>query len=70
MARRISECDRKLRSSRGIEIDVMENLGISLYGKTLGIVGMGAIGQALARRASACGMRIYIIIRKRFISRN
>lgn len=65
VARRISECDRKLRSSRGIEIDVMENLGISLYGKTLGIVGMGAIGQALARRASACGMRIIYYNRKR-----
>lgn len=43
----------------------MENLGISLYGKTLGIVGMGAIGQALARRASACGMRIIYYNRKR-----
>ena len=45
VARRISECDRKLGSS--------------------GIVGMGAIGQALARRASACGMRIIYYNRKR-----
>ena len=36
----------------------MQNLGQSLYGKTLGIVGMGRIGQALARRALACGMKI------------
>jgi len=36
----------------------MHNLGQSLYGKTLGIVGMGRIGQSLARRALACGMKI------------
>jgi glyoxylate reductase len=36
----------------------LENLGQTLYGKTLGIVGMGRIGQALARRALACGMNI------------
>ena len=29
-----------------------------MYGKTLGILGMGRIGQALARRAAASGMRI------------
>lgn len=47
----------------------MENLGISLYGKTLGIVGMGAIGQALARRASACGMRIIYYNRKDYLKK-
>ena len=36
----------------------MNNLSHSLYGKTLGILGMGRIGQALARRAAASGMRI------------
>ncbi len=41
-----------------VRFGVMENLGVSLYGKTLGIVGMGNIGKALARRAVACGMRI------------
>ena len=44
----------------------MENLGISLYGKTLGIVGMGSDrAKFLARRASACGMRIIYYNRKR-----
>jgi len=57
-ARRISECDRKLRVPEGLKWGIMENLGQSLYGKTLGIVGMGRIGQALARRALACGMKI------------
>lgn len=58
VARKICECDRKLRTLNSMQIDVMNNLGISLYGKTLGIIGMGAIGQAVARRAYALGMRI------------
>jgi len=33
-------------------------LGVDLYGKTLGIVGMGAIGAAVARRAQASGMKV------------
>ncbi len=45
-------------SLQPVRFGVMENLGVSLYGKTLGIVGMGNIGKALARRAVACGMRI------------
>ena len=42
----------------------MRNLSHSLYGKTLGIIGMGRIGQALARRALASGMRIIYHNRK------
>jgi lactate dehydrogenase-like 2-hydroxyacid dehydrogenase len=57
-ARRISESDQKIRSSKGLKWYNIENFGQSLYGKTLGIVGMGRIGQALARRAMACGMNI------------
>ncbi len=57
-ARRVAECDRKLRISNGLKWGVLENLGQTLYGKTLGIIGMGRIGQALARRAMACGMKI------------
>lgn len=33
-------------------------LGVDLYGKTLGIVGLGAIGAAVARRARASGMQV------------
>lgn len=68
VARRVSEFDRAMRtppdlSSREelcypIQFGVMRNLSHSLYGKTLGIIGMGRIGQALARRALASGMRI------------
>jgi len=57
-ARRLAECDRKMRLPGGLKWGVMHNLGQSLYGKTLGIVGMGRIGQSLARRALACGMKI------------
>lgn len=57
-ARRIPECDSKLRTSGGLKWGVLENLGQTLFGKTLGIIGMGRIGQALARRALASGMKI------------
>ena len=33
-------------------------LSVSLGGKTLGVLGLGRIGEAIARRASACGMKI------------
>ena len=75
VARRVSEFDRKLRveSLKLKEVGefkeerlfgVMRNLSHSLYGKTLGILGMGRIGQALARRASASGMKIIYHNRK------
>ncbi|MEG2728984.1 2-hydroxyacid dehydrogenase [Brevundimonas sp.] len=38
--------------------------GRKLYGKRLGIVGMGRIGQALARRAKAFGMQVHYHNRK------
>jgi lactate dehydrogenase-like 2-hydroxyacid dehydrogenase len=58
VARRTAEFDRKLREGRAEPFGVMNNLSHSLYGKTLGIIGMGRIGQALARRAVASGMQI------------
>ena len=57
IARRVSEFDREMRC-QPVEFGVMRHLSHSLYGKTLGIIGMGRIGQALARRALASGMRI------------
>lgn len=57
VARRVSEFDRAVRAGQA-EFGVMRNLSHSLYGKTLGIIGMGRIGQALARRAKASGMKI------------
>ena len=58
VARRVSEFDREIRGGKPVEFGVMRHLSHSLYGKTLGIIGMGRIGQALARRALASGMRI------------
>lgn len=58
VARRTAEFDRKLRQGVAEPFGVMNNLSHSLYGKTLGIIGMGRIGQALARRAAASGMTI------------
>ena len=66
VARRVSEFDRLVRgiypngypAPEPLRFGVMRNLSHSLYGKTLGILGMGRIGQALARRAKASGMKI------------
>ena len=64
VARRTAEFDRKLRVGTAEAFGVMNNLSHSLYGKTLGIIGMGRIGQALARRAIAAGMTIIYHNRK------
>ena len=54
VARRITECDRKLRRlGKQMKVGVLENLGIPIDGKTLGIIGMGRIGQALAQTGSS-----------------
>ena len=63
IARKVSEFDRKVRAGEA-HFGVMQNLSHSLYGKTLGILGMGRIGQALARRAMASGMKIIYHNRK------
>jgi phosphoglycerate dehydrogenase-like enzyme len=55
---RLPEADTFLREDRWRQNQSMAFMGTRLYGKTLGIVGMGRIGQMLARKASACDMRI------------
>jgi glyoxylate reductase len=58
LTRRISEGERLVRRGEwhGWAFDFM--LGSSLAGKQLGIVGAGRIGQAVAARAGAFGMRV------------
>lgn len=60
IARRISEGDRVARSGKfkGWEPEYM--LGVDVHKKTLGIVGLGRIGKAVAERASkGFGMRVF-----------
>jgi glyoxylate reductase len=60
-ARRIPEADRYLREGRWSFLhrwDPDALLGRDLHGATLGIVGLGAIGRAMARRAAGFGMRV------------
>ncbi len=65
LMRRICETDRKLRNPSGLKWGMMENLGSSPWGKTLGIIGMGRIGRALTRRAVASGMKVIYFNRTR-----
>lgn len=63
-ARRISYYDRHIRVPHKLGWGLYDNPGIGLYGKTLGVFGMGRIGQAVARRAVASGMKIIYCNRK------
>ena len=57
-SRRIAEGDRFLRAGTPWIWGPMMMLGQDVHHKTLGIVGFGRIGQALARRARGFGMRV------------
>ena len=57
-ARRVAEGDRVLRAGSAWVWGPEMMLGREVYGKTLGIVGFGRIGRAVARRAGGFGMRV------------
>ena len=57
-ARRLAEGDRYVRDGRWKTWGPLLLLGPDVHGSTLGIVGFGRIGQAVARRAMGFGMRI------------
>lgn len=61
--RRLGEGERLIRSGQAWKWGMFFLLGSSLQGKTLGVVGMGGIGQATARRAKAFGMEIVYLSR-------
>ena len=57
-ARRITEAERFLRDGHWQGWQFGALLGGDIHGSTLGILGMGRIGQAIARRAGGFGMRV------------
>lgn len=57
-ARRLSETERYLRAGRWDRWAFDQFLGADVHGTTLGIVGMGRIGSAIARRARGFSMRV------------
>ena len=63
--RRVAEGDRLIRAGRpwGFRWDFM--LGHDVHGATLGIVGLGAIGRAVARRARGFDMPVLYAQRRR-----
>jgi glyoxylate reductase len=58
VTRRLGEAERVIRRREPWQWGMSFMLGSGLQGKTLGIVGLGGIGAATARRARAFGMRI------------
>ena len=57
-ARRLVEGDRYVREGKFQQWEYMLLLGGDVHGKTLGVVGFGRIGRAVARRALGFGMRV------------
>ncbi len=64
VARRVPEGDRFVRAGRwqGVHWSLM--MGADVHGATLGIVGLGRIGKAIARRAPGFGMRVLYASRR------
>ena len=57
-ARRVTEADRVLRGGEWKSWTPMQLTGMDVFGATLGIIGMGRIGEAAARRAKGFDMRV------------
>jgi len=67
IARRVVEADKYVRAGRWIHAwGPKMMLGSDVHGKTLGIVGLGRIGSAVARRAKGFNMRViyYDVVRR------
>ncbi len=57
-ARRLNEAERYLRDGKWDKWRLKQFLGLDVHHATLGIIGMGRIGQAVARRASGFEMKV------------
>jgi glyoxylate reductase len=64
VARRIPEGERLVREARWTGWGPTQFLGTEVHGRTLGIVGMGRIGRAVARRAPGFGMPVIYTSRR------
>ena len=64
-ARRVVEGDTLVRSGRWTTFSPTMLLGAPVAGRTIGIVGLGAIGTAVARRAQGFGMTVLYVNRHR-----
>jgi glyoxylate reductase len=58
VARRIVESDNYARAEKYMGWDPLLLMGSDVHGKTLGIMGFGRVGQAMAKRAGGFGMKI------------
>lgn len=61
--RRIAESDRFVRRGDWQWFEPLDLLGVDIHGSTLGIIGFGRIGSAVARRAVASGMNVIYLTR-------
>jgi len=64
-ARRLTEGERMLRAGKWEGWSPTHMLGHRIWGKRLGIIGMGRIGTALARRARGFGLAVHYHNRRR-----
>jgi gluconate 2-dehydrogenase len=64
-ARRLTELERRVRGGEWTGWKLKQWLGVDVHHATLGIFGMGRIGQAIARRATGFEMNVLYHNRKR-----
>lgn len=64
-ARRTTELERRIRNGEWIGWRLKQWLGVDVHHATLGIFGMGRIGQAIAKRAQGFDMKVIYHNRKR-----
>jgi glyoxylate reductase len=65
VARRVPESDRFVRAGKWTGVYWSQLMGADVHGTTLGVIGLGRIGQAIARRAQGFGMRVLYHKRQR-----
>ena len=70
-ARRISESEHWIRNGQWDKWSIVHNpLGMDLHHSTIGIIGMGRIGQGIAKRALGFGMKVVYHNRSRLSEAN